>query len=319
MKLPTNVDPVELDAATLQYYQAIYKNLTERSERSLTMKSERHKIGFENILNLHRLIEQTAQTMTVIGSSIQINQRSSDDTSDRWSSMEKFRIHGCNVQHVTAELEIVYNFLIQLPHAPEPGQYKITIGLRNALHELDSRRKSPSDLDSIDIYMMSNMATARWEIEYTDLSVARSFSHIISNWYESLPKHSVPFAEKISRFSQSYISAALRVLSVLIIGYSIFGATLWSSGPLSSGRVAIFIMLLYIAHIVSTPLINRLSKRMHCIRSAASLNFTSADADLLKDEDKKRGTLTRWIWANALAPQAPAIFIFVLEKINSHL
>lgn len=319
MSLPTNVDPVELDTATLQNYQSIYENLTNRSERRLTFKSDRHRVSTDHILNLHKQIDQTAHTMNVLNSSMYITQRSADDTSERWSAIEKFKIHSKTIPEVTTEIEIVYYLLIKLPHAERPGQYKITIGLRNSLYDLDKQRQNPESLDPVDVLMMSKMATARWEIEFTDMSVARTFSHAISAWYDALPRHPVPLAEKVSKYSKSYVPAVVRVISALIISFTAFGSAIWTQEPMDSGRIAVFILLMYGAHFATTPLISRLNKKLMCIRTAASLNITSPDKDLLNEDEQKRGRLAKWIWANALLPQLPAALIFAFKYLRTFL
>jgi hypothetical protein len=130
MNLPVTVDPVEIGPANLQQYQDIYQQLTRRSEARVTFRSKRHRIKMEHIFTLHKDIERTANTMKLCENSMEIIQRSEDDTYERWSGMEKFRIQGPEVTQITTDIELVYNMLIQLPHAENPGTYRIKIRLR---------------------------------------------------------------------------------------------------------------------------------------------------------------------------------------------
>ena len=319
MKPPMTVDPVEIGPAELQLYQDIYRQLTHLSETRVTFQSERHRISLEHILSLHRDIERSAHTMTVLASSLQITQRLADDTHERWSGMEKFRTQGQTLTQITTDIELTYNMLIKLPHADNPGTYKITIGLRNELHNLKKHRDKNDELNEFDLLMMSRMATARWEIEFTDMSVARTFSRTISDWYNSLPKHPVPLAEKVSKRGKAYLSPLVRLISASIVAVAAFGSDIWTGAPLDSGRAATFLLLLYIVHFLTSPLIVRLNRKISCVRTAASLSITLPDKELLDDEEKSRGRLVNWIWANALLPQAPAAILFLLNYLRSFL
>jgi hypothetical protein len=318
MNLPVTVDPVEIGPANLQQYQDIYQQLTRRSEARVTFRSKRHRIKMEHIFTLHKDIERTANTMKLCENSMEIIQRSEDDTYERWSGMEKFRIQGPEVTQITTDIELVYNMLIQLPHAENPGTYRIKIRLRNELSSLKKHRENHDELNEINLIMMSAMATARWEIEFTDMSVARTFSRVISDWYDRLPEHPVPLAEKLSKRSRVYLSPVVRLLSSTIVAISAFGSAVWTGEPLDSGRIAVFIIMMYVVHFLTSPLIERLKHKMACIRTAASLNITSLDGELLDDEDKSRGQLARWIWGNALLPQLPAVVFFALNYLRSY-
>jgi hypothetical protein len=318
VNLPSNDEPTEIDAAQLQKYQSIYRDLTDRPERKLMFKSDRHRISIDHIKSLHRIIEQTARAMTVLASSCEVTQRMADASSERWSSMEKFRAHGAELTQVTTDIQIIYNFLIKLPHAGKPGQYKITISLRNELHSLDKHRKDTSEVDEVELIILSRLATARWEIEFTDMSVGRMFSLAISQWYEGLPLHPTPLAEKVLKYSKPYIPAAVRLVSASIIAYTIFGAGLWNGEGLEPGSVALFIFILYGAHFVTTPLLRRLERKVSCIRTAASLEFTGPDKELVRADEHSRGILTNWIWVNAMSPQIPAFLIFMYGIIKNY-
>jgi hypothetical protein len=318
MTQSVTVDPVEIGPANLQNYQDIYKQLTGRSEARVTFQKERHRITMEHIQALHQDIQRTAHLMTLISSSMEITQRSEDDTHERWSGMEKFRAQGPEITQITTDVELVYNMLIKLPHAENPGIYKIKIGLRNELYNLKEHRKNDSELSEVKFIMMSQMATARWEVEFTDMSVARTFSRVISDWYDRLPKHPVPAAEKLSEHSKAYIAPTVRLLSSIIVAISAFGSAVWTGEPLASGRIALFIIMMYVVHFLTSPLIARLKHKMMCIRTAASLAITSSDRELLDDEEKSRGQLARWIWGNALLPQLPAGVFFALNYLRSY-
>ena len=309
MNLPMNVDPSDVGVANLQHYQDVYQQLTRCPEKRVTYKQARHRVGLEHIISLHKEIERTANTMEVISSSTNVTQRLDDDSHERWSGMEKFRIHGPDIPNVTTDVELVYNFLIKLPYADNPGAYKITVGLRNELCSLQKHRNAGEDFDEFEFLMMSRMSTARWEVEFTDMSVARTFGRAISSWYDALPKHPEPFAERVSKFAKMYVSGVVRLISACIIAVATFGKAVWTFEPINSGKIAVFILLMYAAHFLTTPLIERLQRKLMCIRTAASLSITQPDKDLLDDEEAARGKLARWVWVNALLPQLPAAAI----------
>jgi hypothetical protein len=87
------------------------------------------------------------------------------------------------------------------------------------------------------------------------VTVLVTFSRVISDWYDCLPKHPVPLAEKLSKRSKAYLTPVVRLLSSTIVAISAFGSAVWIGEPLDSGRIAVFIIMMYVVHFLTSPLI----------------------------------------------------------------
>jgi len=305
----------DLSPHSLQQYQFIYNQLTSRAEKRTGFRFTAHKITTDHIVHLHKLIEQTVHTMTVVDSSVYLTQRSVDESSERWSGFEKFQHQSSTIPHITSDVEIVYNFLIQLPSTPEPSPYKITIGLRNALYEMESFRSQGGEIDTLELMMMSQMATARWEIEFVDASVARTITNTIEKWYDQIPVFEHSLTENLAKSFRPHINTFIRALSSIIVAYSIFGFSLFKMNSIETNKIAIFIFVLYFVHIVTTPLVSTFNKKLMCIKSTACLVITEKDRELLNKYEKNRGKILKFLWFQAFIPQVPAILLFVSDKL----
>lgn len=307
----------EVDALALQRYQQIYHQLTNRSENLSFFKSDRHIIRLADLVDLHRVLEQTANTMNLEHSSLTIVQRTAGNTSERWTAFERFRVQAVDVNQVTSELELKYNFLIRLPNLSEPAPYSITIGLRNALKMLDDFKKNPSNVLPFDLLMMDRMATARWEIDFVDKSVARNFSQTIEDWYERLQKRPASLHEGVIKKAENFISPIFRVMAASILFFVIFASDLPTLVDIKLSDVALLLIFLYATHFFTSPLIEALRQRIGTVRTVASLLITRADERLMESDEKRRGIVWKGIWHNFVVPFVPtfvsAMLIYVRE------
>lgn len=299
----------------LQQYQFIYTQLTSRAEKRNIFKSRPHKISTDDILHLHHVIDQTIHTMDVVNTSVYITQRSVDKSSERWSGFEKFRLQSGTIPQVTAEIEIVYNFLIKLPAVEQPSPYKVTIGLRNSLYEMEKFRRQTKDMDAVEIMMMSQMATAKWEIEFVDTSVARTIGGAIDGWYENLREFEYNKTEKFAKSLKPYVNTIVRTVSLIIVAVSIFGFKLFDLSGIDLYKIIYLIISIYLVHIVTTPLISILHRKMMCIQMSSALIVTAKDRELVDTYEKNRGRFVKFLWFQTLIPQLPASLVYLSNKI----
>jgi hypothetical protein len=241
----------------------------------------------------------------------------SDGSSERWSSFEKFRIHSGALLHETSDVEIVYNLLIKLPNGEKPSPYKITVGLRNALFDLTSIRSDDNET-SFEIYVFSKTATARWEIEFVDISVARAIDSAIASWYQAVPKERKRLHEKIIKSTIDYVPAIVRITSAIIVYFSVVGFGVSAALAVNISDIFSFVLILYLVHAIATPLISRLTKSLKMLRSAASILITKKDGELYEREKGERTKNAFWVVVNLILPHIPAFlgYVMTLTKQN---
>jgi hypothetical protein len=182
-------------SVSLQVYQQIYNDLTGKSEHLRRMWLDPHVIKFSDLEGLHHRLEQCAEQYRCHASHAQISVRYSNQEGERFSSFEKFARLGLNRNSSTEEVELVYDFLIELPHVQEPKPYRIELGFRSEIGVVDGFARNKVSDAEVSLFHQFSMGRARIDISYIDIAVARSFEASIASWYEALQKnHEKPFS-----------------------------------------------------------------------------------------------------------------------------
>ncbi|SMX37593.1 hypothetical protein [Octadecabacter ascidiaceicola] len=185
---------------SFQVYQDVYNSITGHRENLSRNMFDFHKVGFDDLKSLHAQMEQMLEQYACEASGCSVVVRYSDGRTDSFSSFERFEtLSGAKVGCVE-NLELSYEFLIVLPKTKEAKTYKVGVFLMSHVGLLDRlNRSNASDLER---NMMNDLMkiTARFHIEYVDVSVARSIEAQLDEWYRGLKKEPLIFRHKIARF-----------------------------------------------------------------------------------------------------------------------
>lgn len=308
---PSSTDSNEISVAQLQQYQHVYSVLTSKSEKLSAFRDEPHQIKLVHIIELHRLLQESCGTVDVSFNNLSILHRHDDGTSERWSSLEKLREIGPTISKLTSNLELTYSFLIRLPNLPQPGNYTVTIGVRNSLvDKINAQSTGDPEAKDFELFIATQMATARWDIEYVDISVARKFQHVIESWYATLPKRTGnEFRQGLVRH-RTLVPVVLRVLSAIIL---LAGFSFLSEPPRGTLEVAersiLFVVLIYCAHHITTPFISWLKRKVQLLRFSATLEISRADQEAIERDCKNDLKISKFLFFQIFIPLIPSALI----------
>ncbi|MGA4349618.1 hypothetical protein ACI2VA_04345 [Ralstonia nicotianae] len=251
---------------TIQTLQGIYNELTGKSEKVGKSYSRPFQIGFSDIEQLNKKIEQAHHQYNIVASHCNVTVYYVDDTRDRFSSFCRFALHNAGSSSAVESILIKYHFLVCLPKTKRPQTYTVSIRMASRV-AITKRMMSEFYGAPPPIFRLMGNRTAVVDVEYVDYMVARNFLNIIDEWIKFLPaafenkflnwlqrrSHAIP---RIARFfSTMFVGSTLLIIAphfiskesidLLAFGrfygcgllgvYGAYAATSWCAGWIEDG------------------------------------------------------------------------------------
>jgi hypothetical protein len=213
------VPTTESGQISFQVYQDVYNTLTGKSEKLSRNFFDRHKIKLSDIENLFHLFEQAFEQFDVQASNCTFTVSYANGKTDRYSSLEKFRLQAPAKPACTEDIEIEYDVLLKLPKLDQPKSYKIIVFVRSDIGvEERFRLSNVSEFEKI-MFRDIAASTARYEIQYIDVAVARTIESAIEDWYANLPRATTSAIERFAFFLSPGALLTTRLLGVATLAY----------------------------------------------------------------------------------------------------
>ena len=171
---------------SIQTLQAIYNELTGKSEKVGKSYSKPIQVKFSDLEQLDHKISQACEQYNIVSENCSITIYYVDDTRDRFSSFDRFRLHNNGCTSPVESILLKYNFLILLPKTKQSQPYNITIRLASRVAVM--RRMEGEFYGSPpQIFRLMGNRTAVVEVEYIDYMVARNLLNIVDEWFKVIP------------------------------------------------------------------------------------------------------------------------------------
>jgi hypothetical protein len=268
--------------ASMQMVQQIYKEVTGKTERISRQFNAGHRTNFDDIANLHATIGQLLEQYHVIANNCNVTIFRIDDSSDRFSSIDRASIHeaGSNIPVENVRLE--YEFLIVLPIAKKPESYKAVIDI----HSRAALTKKMEDSAYLQrrIFSALSSSTGQATVEYVDYAVARTLMTAISQWFDSRDEAKLPAAVKLAkRFSHNF--PWLFKYSVAAVASLIFYWHLSDKmAPLSGGYAIASLATILVASGLAYQLGDLLENAVDSFHPESYLNLTKGDQRIIREQ-----------------------------------
>ncbi|MCK9199760.1 MAG: hypothetical protein M0P59_13060 [Gallionella sp.] len=204
-------------AISLQTLQGIYNELTGKSEEVGKSYSKPIQVKFADIEQLDHKISQACEQYNVVSGNCSINVYYIDDTRDRFSSFERFRMHNAGCTSPVESILLKYNFLILLPKTKQPQSYSITIRLASrvaVMRRMEGEFYGPPP----QIIRLMGNRTAVVEVEYIDYMVARNLLNIVDEWFKVIPTANEFKWLNWLRYRSHHIPKLARFFTGVIVG-----------------------------------------------------------------------------------------------------
>lgn len=180
-------DETSQQAISFKLAQAFYSEITGKSEKIIEKFTKSFILTIDNIEQLHMRIIQSTTQYNVASANVYFVVEYQNDSSERFSSLERFKMHAGSKGVPAEEVYINYNFLFILPETQKPQEYRINIRLISRIVKLEDLREKTEDMPfSFPLWEFDNELTCRASVDFIDITVANAFMSVIRTWNNSL-------------------------------------------------------------------------------------------------------------------------------------
>ncbi len=275
---------------SFQLAQDFYNEITGKSERLKELSNDPFILKLRDIEQLHFRLEQSTEQYNICSFNESYSVSYVDDSSERFSSIERLKLHvgtrGCAIE----EIVVQYKILIILPKTNRPQEYKLTVKMASRVAKIESMRKELGSMPfEIPLFQFENIKTASFEIEYVDSTVAHAFMSVLKKWFNSLEKNRTSNAIKLIRKSSHYIPK-LTKYSLLTISctYIYKSSSIYLLAPDVDARlVTLFtlssILVAYLSVRIGIAIGKKIEVNLDSIYEQSYISFSSADDNFVKE------------------------------------
>ncbi|MEE9337624.1 MAG: hypothetical protein V3U87_06050 [Methylococcaceae bacterium] len=275
-------------AISFKLAQVFYDEITGKSEQLSEEFRSSFVLSKENINQLHQSIIESTSKYTIASAIASFSVDYMDNSSERFSSIDRFMMHAGNKVIPVEEVDISYNFLVILPQTQKPQEYRINIRFMSRTSKVENMKQEINDVSiSIPLSQFESKYTCRISIDFVDMTVARAFMSVVINWIDSLEVIDLHPAIKYIRSYLKYLPIVCQY-GLLAVGvfYSNQQIELFFSNitPSSTSK---FILVIFLFNFVLFNLGKYIGYKIEwCLNQLYQLsyiNFSAADVQLARD------------------------------------
>lgn len=273
---------------SFQLAQAFYNEITGKSERLRELYSDPFILKLNDVEQLyHRLVQSTEQyNISAFHESYTVNYV--DDSSERFSSLQRLKLHNGAKGVAVEEIIISYCILIVLPKSNRPQEYKITVKLASRVAKIEEMRKQVSSMPfEIPLYQLENANAASFSIDYVDSTVANALMSVIKSWFNTVEKNSISSMVKIARSLSHFVPRITKYGLLSMVCFSVWQlSNTFLVQDVHIKTATLFTLLSVLAAFLSVRLGMFTGKRaeiaLDSIYEQSYINFSGADENFVK-------------------------------------
>jgi hypothetical protein len=160
-------------------FQAVYHAATGKTERLAKTYRVNKIVSRENIVNLAHKFNQFTDQYNCVGKNVEITLRHEDKETNKFSSIFTFERYDTTGSSRISDVEISFNFCIQLPNQNKYQNYKIDVNIQSTGFSNQKEQRN---------YIISyyGIPPIFIDIEYVDFVVSKALQSVIDGWVSSL-------------------------------------------------------------------------------------------------------------------------------------
>jgi len=308
-------DDSSKQAISFKLAQAFYNEITGKSEKVTEEFNPSFILTMENVNQLHQRIIQSTAQYNVKSANASFSVEYVNDSSERFSSIERFMAHAGAKGQPIEEVAISYNLFVILPQTNKPQEYRINILLVSRCAKVESMKKHMDDMPfSFPLWRFESKFTCRASVDFIDITVANSFISVIKSWIDCLEVTSMnPVLKKIRHLSKYLPLLGQYGLLAIGVFYANKQLLMYFHQPEAS-TTASFILIAFLFNFLMFKLgrfVGYKSERhLDSIYQLSYINFSGADARLAKESSAS-------VRANITKSVGYIIFSFVLAVASN--
>jgi hypothetical protein len=197
--------------------QALYNIITAKTEKTQKSYKSNYKITFESIKQLYTKFEQMITQWNILGNSCSITINHIDDSTDEFSSFERFTLYDLSKASSIEQIILKFSFLLRSDGFNEEEKYmqnyNITVRILNKVAFYNHREKEFAS----SFFRFMTEDNLILEIEYVDYIIARNIISTVDSWEVGLEKNNYnKMIDMIQRYSM-YFPSIIRLIFFIII------------------------------------------------------------------------------------------------------
>lgn len=274
---------------SFQMAQDFYNEITGKSEVIEENSTSPIIVNKNNIEQLNHRVNQTIEQYNVVSFNYTISVSYVNDSSERYSSIERFNLHAGNKGKVVESISLEYRLLIVLPKVQRPQEYKITATIESREARMESMKDTMGVLrHHIPLHLFEKSITASFRIDFIDISVARAIMTTLTDWVGTLDTTHMNKNVKIMRGQSSLIPVVSKYLFLVIGFYFLLNyANLYfpTDNIIEAKGLSLFIvgagLALFLSYKIGFALGKYAKNNLDSIYESSYINLSSCDANLV--------------------------------------
>lgn len=273
---------------SMQVYQAIYNEITGKTEVISDSVSKFLKIELNDLHQLNKLFEQFLEQYEVSAFNSSITIFHTEGNKERFSSFDRLNFYNVSSSSPIERINLELNVLITPPKLVKPQSYKIVINLIAGAAIIGKAGSEIPDKISKALLMRAIQEKAiEFKVEYVDYIIARSISDLIKNWASTIVEHdtnkSIQKIQKYSHLIRVGFSTSFLMMAMLFTLY--FSVLILPDSVESNAALAQFLIVSAFSIIVIKNIGEYLGRKVE--RAIDSINTNEVSFIFINAGDKK--------------------------------
>ena len=209
-------------SVSLKDYQAIYNQVTGRTEQIRKRYNDLLLVDFSEIKQLHIKITQLCDVHQVVAQNLTLSVFHEQERKEQFTSFERFETYNSNTTKPTVSLLLKYNFSIVPAGVKKAQEYTISIRLTSRItlsHQMEE--ESPPFMRSHLIKFITE-PIAEITIDYVDYVIARGFVESFEEWVRGCKSTPKSKYLEVAQEHSHLIPRVLKIIGVIFISYLAF-------------------------------------------------------------------------------------------------
>lgn len=278
---------------SFQLAQDFYNEITGKSERLKELYSDPFILKLNDIEQLYQRLLQSTEQYNICSFHETYTVNYVDDSSERFSSLERLKLHNGSKGSAVEEFIATFSILIILPKTSRPQEYKITVRLASRVAKIEEMRRQIGSMPfEIPLYQLENANAASFSIDYVDSTVANALMSVIKSWFNTVEKNSISTSVKTIRNFSHFVPRVSKYGLLAIVIYSIWQLSgVYLIDEVSTKVSTLFTLFSLLAAYLSIRLGLFTGKRaeiaLDSIYEQSYINFSGADDNFVKKSSTK--------------------------------
>lgn len=281
---------------SFQLAQDFYNEITGKSERLTEKIQSSFVLTLSDIEQLHHRLVQSTEQYNVVSENTAFSVKYVGDSGERFSSLERLKLHAGHKGRAIEEIDLVYNLLLVLPKTRRPQEYKISISLISRVAKIEGMRGEFEMFPiQIPLFQFERFKTGEVIIDFVDITVANAIMATVKTWVDGLPTSQMPHMLKVLRSKSRYAPAILKYgfLAIVTFYISRYSKELLATGVglrETAEFILCSILLSFIFYRIGLFIGEIVEKSLGQIYEISYINFTPADERFV---EKSRAKVVR--------------------------